>query len=239
MLQAVATAYRVAPLVTLTCNPKRVVSHRSNPCPCPAKWRYSAGRRRRTACASLGLTMQLGLLLVCAALPFLEIALLIKVGEMIGFWLTLLIVLVSAGFGSYVIYEQGFQVMGRALDAMNRGKRPIAPVIDGVFILLGGLLLIMPGFISDAMGLVLLVPALRHRIAVWGLRRLIKSGSLRNFMSGGRPSETAQTTSGPHPFRSASPSPPSGEGPIIEGEFERLGERSMDRDHRRDQPPPT
>ena len=44
--------------------------------------------------------MQLGLLLVCAALPFLEIALLIKVGEIIGFWLTLLIVLLSAGLGA-------------------------------------------------------------------------------------------------------------------------------------------
>ena len=125
--------------------------------------------------------MQLGLLLVVVAIPFLEIALLIKVGQLIGFWLTLMLVVLSAAFGSYVIYEQGFQVMGRALEAMNRGKAPLAPVIDGMFVVLAGVLLIVPGFISDAMGLALLAPVLRHRFAVFCLRRLMRSGSFRMF----------------------------------------------------------
>ena len=187
--------------------------------------------------------MRLGLLLVCAAIPFLEIALLIKVGQLIGFWLTLMLVVLSAAFGSYVIYEQGFQVMGRALEAMNRGKPPIAPVIDGMFILLGGVLLIMPGFISDVLGLALLVPALRHRFAIWSLRRLFRSGHMRMFVFGERAEQeqarrnSAGAAPGPRDgVRPSSAQPPAGDGPIIEGEFQRLDERTVDRG--RTPPPP-
>ena len=184
--------------------------------------------------------MRLGLLLVFAAVPFLEIALLIKIGQAIGFWPTVLLVMLSASLGAYVIYEQGFQVMGRAMDAMQRGKPPLAPVIDGLFILLGGLLLIVPGFISDAAGLALLVPRLRHRFAVWSLRRLIRSSELRTFFFGERAagqhggeaggSGYARHDADPLGRGKASP----GDGPIIEGEFERLDERTVDRGTGRD-----
>ena len=178
--------------------------------------------------------MRLGLLLVFAAVPFLEIALLIKVGQAIGFWLTFALVLLSASLGSYVIYEQGLQVMGRAADAMQRGKAPIAPVIDGLLILLGGVLLIVPGFLSDALGLALLVPRLRHRFAVWGLRRLIRSPELRTFFFGDRPPNAGGANHDAGASRrqagsAGAPRPPDGTGPIIEGEFERLDERTVDR----------
>ena len=182
--------------------------------------------------------MRLGLFLVLAGIPFLEIALLIKVGQTIGFWPTFLLVLLSASFGSYVIYAQGFQVMGRAIQAMQQGKTPMAPVIDGMFILFGGVLLIMPGLISDAAGLALLVPRLRHRVAVWGLRRVVKSPELRAFFFG---HQHGGSPGGRDPFgdplrrKSAdAPRPPEGDGPIIEGEFERLDERTVDRNRRRD-----
>jgi UPF0716 protein FxsA len=189
--------------------------------------------------------MQLGLLLIFAALPFLEIALLIAVGEAIGLVPTIGLLVLSAAFGSYVVYEQGFQVMGRATDAIGRGKTPLAPVIDGMFVLLGGALLILPGFISDVLGLALLVPPLRHRFAVWSLRRILRSGHMRTFGFG-----TSQSASGARepgggpsggfsgdrgPSRPAQ-QPPEGSGPIIEGEFERLGETTVD-SNRRQRPP--
>ena len=188
--------------------------------------------------------MQLGLLLVVVAIPFLEIALLIKVGQLIGFWLTLMLVVLSAAFGSYVIYEQGFQVMGRALEAMNRGKAPLAPVIDGMFVVLAGVLLIVPGFISDAMGLALLAPVLRHRFAVFCLRRLMRSGSFRMFSYGerGRPASGPQQPAGGQRRdqpRGPERPPPAGEGPIIEGEFQHLDERTVDQDRPRKSPPDT
>ena len=181
--------------------------------------------------------MRIGLLLVVVALPFLEIALLIAVGDAIGFWPTLALLVVSAAFGD-VIYEQGFQVIGRAIASMHRGKAPLAPVIDGMFVVLGGVLLIMPGFISDALGLALLVPQIRHRFAVWSLRRLLRSGHARVFGFGfaetatdqGRASndESAKRAAWPKP------PPPVGDGPVIEGEFHRVEERTVDGSRRAD-----
>lgn len=179
--------------------------------------------------------MRLGLLLVFAAIPFLEIALLIKVGQAVGFWTTLMLVVLSATVGTYVIYVQGLQVLGRAAEAMSRGKPPVAAVINGLFILLAGLLLIIPGFLTDALGLALLVPSLRHRFAVWCLRLFLKSAEMRGFVFG-----TASSTnsgSGPGGYRerrehnhsTQAPKPPPGDGPIIEGEFERLDERTVDK----------
>ncbi len=186
--------------------------------------------------------MRLGLLLVFAAVPFLEIAVLIKVGQAIGFWPTLMLVLMSAMLGAYVIYEQGFQVMRRTLDVMQRGKPPLAPVVDGLFILLGGALLIVPGFISDVAGIALLVPRLRRRFAAWSLRRLVRSSEVRGFFFGERASARpgGQPGTGDHRDNgraSAAPRPPAGDGPIIEGEFQRLDERTMDADRARNRSP--
>lgn len=178
--------------------------------------------------------MRLGLLLLLAAVPFLEIALLIKVGQAIGFWPTLLLIVLSASFGSYVLYAQGFQVLGRAMATIQRGKSPMAPVIDGIFILLAGVLLIMPGFLTDAAGLALLVPYLRHRFAVWCLKGLVRSPELRAFLFGerappsGRGSAGTGETGRSHADGRPRQSQFDGDGPIIEGEFERLDEKTVD-----------
>ena len=193
--------------------------------------------------------MRLGLLLVFAAIPFLEIALLIKVGQAIGFWLTLMLVVVSASLGSYVLYEQGFQTMARAFDAMSRGKAPLAPVVDGLFLALAGVLLIVPGFITDAMGLALLVPALRHRFAIFSLRKLLKSAEMRGFVFGDKARRDSGHANGTAHDRGegryGARRPPPGaahtaaaEGPIIEGEFERIDERTVDPHKRGGQTPP-
>lgn len=210
-----------------------------------------AGARAALVFAVLELdhVMRLGWLLVLIAVPFLEIALMIKVGQMIGFWPTVLLLFISAMTGTYVIYSQGFQVMGRAFAMMSQGKPPVAPVIDGVFTLFSGLLLIMPGFISDACGLALLVPRLRHRFAIWSLRRLVKSGRMAMFGFGAGSEERGQgpnaSARAPGPDdgpvrdgRMQRPPPSNGQGPVIEGEFQRLDERTVrgNRD-RRDRPP--
>ena len=178
--------------------------------------------------------MRLGLFLVFAAIPFLEIALLIKVGQAIGFWPTLMLIGLSAAFGAYVIYEQGFQVLGRAADALNRGRPPVAPVVNGLFILFAGLLLIVPGFLTDAAGLALLFPRIRHRFAVWVLKRIMKSAEMRGFVfrstgqagaaGRGTGARGAPPQDGPGNAARGQPS----DGPIIEGEFERLDERTVD-----------
>jgi UPF0716 protein FxsA len=188
--------------------------------------------------------MRLGLLLVFAAIPFLEIALMIKVGQALGFWPTLAMIVASAVLGTYVLYEQGFQVLGRAMDAMARGKPPVGPVVDGVFVALAGLLLIVPGFLTDIFGLALLIPRARHAVAAWSIRRVLRSAEMRGFVFGtrttngtgngngsgahaGQPGQASHDAGGPRSAAGAS-RPPAGNGPIIEGEVLSVGERTVD-----------
>jgi UPF0716 protein FxsA len=109
------------------------------------------------------------LALIFVALPLIEIAVLIKVGEAIGFWPTMLWLVAAAVLGSIVIREQGLSVVGRAFDAMREGRIPLEPMLDSYVVIMAGLLLIVPGLISDAIGLLLLIPPLRR----WLIRRAV------------------------------------------------------------------
>lgn len=109
------------------------------------------------------------LALIFVALPLIEIAVLIKVGEAIGFWPTMLWLVAAAVLGSIVIREQGLSVVGRAFDTMREGRIPLEPMLDSYVVIMAGLLLIVPGLISDAIGLLLLIPPLRR----WLIRRAV------------------------------------------------------------------
>jgi UPF0716 protein FxsA len=120
-------------------------------------------------------SLRLAFLLVFVAFPLIEIALLVKAGEMIGFWPTMTLLLGAAVLGALVIRRQGLTMVGRMLAAAGEGKLPIAPLIDGYALVVAGALLIVPGFLSDAIGLMLLVPPFRH----WAIRN-----SMSGFASG-------------------------------------------------------
>ncbi len=107
--------------------------------------------------------------LVFVAFPLIEIAVLIKVGEVIGFWPTMLLLVAAALLGSVVIREQGLSVVARAFDAMREGRLPLEPMLDSYVVIMAGLLLIIPGLISDAIGSLLLIPPLRR----WGIRQVV------------------------------------------------------------------
>lgn len=107
--------------------------------------------------------------LVFVAFPLIEIAVLIKIGEAIGFWPTMLLLVAAALLGSVVIREQGLSVVARAFDAMREGRLPLEPMLDSYVVIMAGLLLIIPGLISDAIGSLLLIPPLRR----WGIRQVV------------------------------------------------------------------
>jgi len=107
--------------------------------------------------------------LLFVAFPLIEIAVLIKVGETIGFWPTMTLLVAAAILGMIVIRKQGLSMVGRMLDAMREGRMPLEPMLDGYIVIMAGLLLIIPGLISDVVGLLLLVPPLRR----WGMRRVV------------------------------------------------------------------
>lgn len=181
--------------------------------------------------------MRIGLFFIFAAIPFLELAVLIKFGQAFGVLWTLAVILGTAIVGMYVLSTQSFQVMQRALEAVQRGKPPVAPVLEGAFVMLAGVLLITPGLISDVVGLVLLIPQIRHRIAVFTLRQLLKSSGFRGVVFGEAASgaegrraadRAAAEAAAGRASRRPQAAPPEGDGPIIDGEFERLDERPVD-----------
>lgn len=150
--------------------------------------------------------------------PVLELVLLIKVGQRIGAWQTVGLVVIMAFTGMLIISQQSLTVFRQSLEAMSQGRPPVAQVMDGLFLFVAGILLLVPGFITDILALLLLIPPLRRAIGRWGIDRLlvhahVVTGDDRD----GRSAADEMT-------RPRSPS--SQDGPVIEGDFERLGERT-------------
>lgn len=113
------------------------------------------------------------LLLIFIIAPIVELFLLIKVGGVIGFIPTVALVLLTALIGSQLVRRQGLEVMQRIRSAQARGEAPALPVLNGAALLLAGFMLMTPGFISDALGFLLLVPKLRERIARMLLSKVV------------------------------------------------------------------
>ncbi len=110
------------------------------------------------------------LLLLLIGVPIVEIALFIEVGGYIGLWPTLATILVTAVVGAALVRRQGLATLAKAQAEVDAGRPPVRELFDGVCILIAGALLLTPGFMTDALGLALLVPGFR---AVLG-RRLME-----------------------------------------------------------------
>ena len=110
------------------------------------------------------------LFLLFTVVPFVELALLLKIGNVLGWANTLLLVIVTGVAGAALARWQGWQAMRRIQDEMRTGMLPAAAVVDGVLILMAGLLLVTPGVLTDVVGLGLLVPPVRALVRA-GLRR--------------------------------------------------------------------
>ena len=108
-----------------------------------------------------------GLLLALLALPILEIYLLIQIGGLIGFLPTLLLLFGAAGLGTYLLQTQGWNTWMRLQQSLARGEIPANELVNGAVIVVGGALLLLPGFLSDVVGLFCLIPFTRRLISSW------------------------------------------------------------------------
>lgn len=139
-------------------------------------------------------------------LPLAEIAGFVVLGGFLGLPLTLAVVIGTALLGASVFRFNGVQTWRRAEEAMQRGEPPVAEMFAGVLLFGAAVLLMLPGFITDFAGALLLVPPLRMAVARHAAARFAKSANIHVHMSGmGR-------------------RPPPGAGPVIEGEAEEIGE---------------
>lgn len=115
--------------------------------------------------------MLLILFLILVAVPAIEIALFVQVGGQIGIWPTLFLTFGTAAAGTLMLRIQGLATLARAQAALERDQAPVAELIDGVCLLLAGLLLLIPGFFTDALGLLMFIPPLRREIGLFLWRR--------------------------------------------------------------------
>jgi UPF0716 protein FxsA len=95
---------------------------------------------------------------VFVVVTLLEIYVLVSVGESIGGFSTILLVIITALIGSTLLKQQGWSTMAKAQNAMATGQTPAFEMMEGVVILISGVLLLTPGFITDAVGLLGLMP---------------------------------------------------------------------------------
>jgi UPF0716 protein FxsA len=105
------------------------------------------------------------LLLIVLIVPFAEIYLLLEVGGIIGALPTIVLVVFTAVLGTWLLRQQGFATFRRFQESLARGEIPAYEMIEGPLILVGGALLLTPGFITDIIGFACLIPALRKKIA--------------------------------------------------------------------------
>jgi UPF0716 protein FxsA len=128
--------------------------------------------------------MPLLLILIFISVPILEIAVFIQAGDIFGLWPTLAAVVATAVVGAALLRAQGLATLGRARRQLDRGQVPIAEVLTGVCLLIGGALLLTPGFITDALGFLLLIPPVRQVLGRWVLSALVRSPNSRVWVDG-------------------------------------------------------
>jgi UPF0716 protein FxsA len=138
-------------------------------------------------------------LLLFVGIPLIELYFLIQVGSEIGAFPTLFLTVFTALLGGWMVRKQGFSTIMRLRETMERGEVPALEMMEGSVLLVCGVLLLLPGFITDAVGFIFLIPPLRR----WLLSAGLKGAGIM------RPVE---------PSRSAQPQDAKR---IIEGEFQR------------------
>lgn len=103
--------------------------------------------------------------------PLIEIYLLIKVGSIIGAGWTVFAVISTAVIGAGLLRVQGLSTLQRAQVSMAKGEVPAVPMLEGAALVLSGFLLLTPGFFTDTLGFLLLIPVLRQSL----IKRLLKN----------------------------------------------------------------
>nr|WP_297348488.1 FxsA family protein [uncultured Glaciecola sp.] len=123
------------------------------------------------------------LFILFAILPILEIMLLINVSDNIGGWNTFAIVLITAFFGAYFVRREGANTLRNVQLKMAQGQMPGKELSEGLLLLVAGVLLVTPGFITDVAGLLFTIPFTRTPIAAALVTSFLKSGKIQGGFS--------------------------------------------------------
>lgn len=157
--------------------------------------------------------MAIAVALAIVAIPIIEITLLIQVGGIIGVWRTVALIVITAVIGTALLRAQGLRTLQAAQASLNRNEMPVAELFDGACLLVAGVLLLTPGFVTDTIGLLLFIPPVRRLVRAL-LSRWVSTRARTTIWVDG---EVVREREPPEP-----PRPPGGEGRTIEGDWRRL-----------------
>ena len=152
--------------------------------------------------------------IIFLVVPLIEMFLLIEVGSAIGALPTIGLVILTATVGIWLLRLQGLATINRVQEKLQQGIMPETELLEGIMLVIGGALLLTPGFVTDAMGFVCLLPGLRRPLAA----RIIRSTSFQGFQTHNHFRAGGPTGRNPH---RQSPGP----GHTIDGEFDAEDEK--------------
>ena len=161
--------------------------------------------------------MRLFPLLLFILVPLAELAILIKLGEVIGIGATILLVISTAVIGVSLLKRQGLAALAKARSSVDEGEFPIESVVDGICLLIAGAFLLTPGLLTDTVGFSLLVPAFRRKLAHWIFNKFKDSDTVQFHGFGTGPGAPG-----------AGPGHPGPRDKVIEGDFEDLDDEPQD-----------
>jgi len=162
------------------------------------------------------------LLLLFIFVPIIEIGLFIQVGGFLGLWPTIALVLITAFVGASLVRSQGIQTLMSVQGRLQQGEMPAQQILEGVMLAVAGVLLLTPGFMTDALGMLVLLPAPRAMIAKKMMEKMVVKNMSGGFHAGGQ-AGFGQSPFGDDPFN-RDPFDQSKGGNTFEGEFEKKDE---------------
>lgn len=124
------------------------------------------------------------LFLLFLVVPFVELFVILQVGRAIGALNTIAVLVMVSIVGAWLVKREGLSVVRRAQERVRQGAVPATELVDGVLILFAGALLLTPGFVTDMVGVLLLLPPIRAALRVGVTRRLRRQAEFRTFGPG-------------------------------------------------------
>jgi UPF0716 protein FxsA len=125
------------------------------------------------------------LLLVFLVVPFVELYVIIQVAHVIGALDTIALLIIVSAAGAWLVKREGLGVWRRAQRQIACGGVPGNELVDGVLVLFAGALLLTPGFVSDVIGILLLLPPVRFALRGYARRRLVRRVDIHRLGDGG------------------------------------------------------
>jgi UPF0716 protein FxsA len=143
--------------------------------------------------------------------PVVEIAVFIHLGGVIGLWNTVFLIVLTAIIGTWLLRSQGLATLRRAQESLRRQVFPIAEVFDGLCLVIAGVLLLTPGFVTDALGFLLFLPFMRMVLRTWIWKILTRSENSRVWVNAVQPTAPSGGQDGTidGDFRDVTPGKPS------------------------------